>query len=191
MRFAETPIPGAFVIELEPREDERGAFVRTFDADQFRAHGLDPAVAQGSVSVNLKAGTLRGVHYQAAPFGEGKLVRCARGAVYDVIVDLREDQTTYRSWHAVELGPHTGTMLYVPPGVAHGFQTLEDDTEVAYQMSVGHAPGHARGVRFDDPALGIVWPDAERTVSERDRTWPLLEPGSVGETDAREEPRGP
>jgi len=173
--FTETPIPGAWIIELEPRHDERGFFARTFDAVEFRAHGLDDRVAQESVSYNTRADTLRGLHYQAPPHEEAKLVRCTRGSVLDVIVDLREGEPSHRRWFSVELDAGTRRMLYVPEGVAHGFQTLVDDTEVHYRINREYSPDHARGVRFDDPSLGIAWPDAERTVSERDQRWPLLD----------------
>jgi dTDP-4-dehydrorhamnose 3,5-epimerase len=172
VKFTETPLAGAFVIELELLRDERGFFARTFDADQFREHGLEPAVAQCNTSFNERAGTLRGLHYQADPDGERKLVRCTRGVIYDVIVDLRADSETYCRWFAVELSADNARQLYVPKGLAHGFQTLTDDSEVAYQMSHVHVPGQARGVRWNDPAFGIEWPEAERTISDRDAAFP-------------------
>ena len=175
MILQETPLTGAWVIQVEPVEDERGLFARTFDADTWEEWGLEGAVVQCSTSYNRRAGTVRGMHYQADPFEETKLVRCSRGAVYDVIVDVRRDSPTFRGWFSVELTPDNRTMLYVPAGVAHGFQTLVDDTEVYYQISERYSPAHARGVRWDDPAFAIEWPDAtERTISERDRSYPDL-----------------
>jgi len=174
--FTEIPLGGAWVIDLEPHEDERGSFARTFDAEEFRGRGLEHRVVQSSVSVNTRAGTLRGLHYQAAPHGETKLVRCTRGAIFDVIVDLREASTGYLRWYTMELSPESARMLYVPEGVAHGFQTLVDDTEVHYQMNREYVPSHACGVRWDDPALGIPWPDARRLISERDASYPDIDP---------------
>ena len=171
MIFRETKLPGAFVIELEKREDDRGFFARTFCREEFSAHGLNPAVAQCNVSFNKRKGTLRGMHYQAPPFAEAKLVRCTSGAIFDVIIDLRESSATFRQHFAVELCA-AGKMLYIPEGFAHGFQTLLDDTEVFYQMSQPYAPECARGVRWNDPAFGIEWPSAERTILERDRNYP-------------------
>ena len=174
MIFTETPIAGAWLIELEPIGDERGWFARTFDVEQFRTRGLHPTVRQTSLSFNHRAGTLRGLHYQAEPHGEDKLVRCTAGAIFDVIVDLREGSTSYLDWFGVELKARKRRMIYAPPGVAHGFQTLTDETEVHYQMSVDHRPESASGVRWDDPELAIDWPEAERIVSERDRSLPTL-----------------
>ena len=177
MRFTETPVPGAFVVDLDRHVDERGSFARTFDRFEFAARGLEPAVVQCSTSFNARAGTLRGLHYQAAPHGEPKLVRCTRGAVFDVIVDLRRDLATHRRWFGVELSADSGRALYVPTGVAHGFQTLRDRSEVLYMMGHEYVPSAAAGVRWDDPAFGIEWPPAERRVmSERDRTYPDYAP---------------
>ncbi|HYU60316.1 MAG TPA: dTDP-4-dehydrorhamnose 3,5-epimerase [Solirubrobacterales bacterium] len=175
MRFDRTPVDGAWVIELERRSDERGWFARTFSREEFEAHGLDPSVVHANTSFNPRAGTLRGMHYQADPHAETKLVRCTRGAIYDVIVDLRRDSHTFKEWFAIELRPDNDLMLYVPRGVAHGFQTLDDATEVSYLMSHQYAASHARGVRWDDPTFGIEWPRAERTISERDRGFPDFE----------------
>lgn len=177
MRFAETAIPGAWLVELDVLCDERGWFARTFCREEFSAQGLEPAVAQCNTSFNERAGTLRGMHWQAPPHCEAKLIRCTRGAIYDVIVDLRQDSPAYRRWVAVELSAENGRMLYVPPEeIAHGFQTLLDASEVHYQMSHDYVPGAGRGVRFDDPVLGIEWPEAERVVSPRDRSHPAVEP---------------
>lgn len=169
MRFVETPLAGAVVIEPERHEDERGWFARTFDRAEFEAHGLAAGVLQQSASFNARRGTLRGMHYQAEPDGETKLVRCTRGAAFDVIVDLRPASTTYCDWFAIELTADDGRALYVPKGVAHGFLTLADSTEIAYQMTDPYVPAQGRGVRFDDPAFGIEWPAQPVVISERDR----------------------
>lgn len=168
MIFSETKISGAVVIRPEKMEDERGFFARTADADEFREHGIDPAIAQRSVSFNRRRGTLRGLHYQAAPHEENKLVWCSRGAIYDVIVDLRRDSPTYRRWVATTLSADGFESLFVPKGCAHGFITLEDDTAVRYDISVPYVPALARGVRFDDPAFGVEWPFAPVVISPRD-----------------------
>jgi dTDP-4-dehydrorhamnose 3,5-epimerase len=174
MQFTETCLAGAYVIGLEERGDERGFFARTFCANEFREHGLKPAVAQCNVSYNYTRGTLRGMHYQLPPAAEAKLVRCTRGAIYDVIVDLRLDSPTYLQYVGVELTAENRLALYVPELFAHGYETLEDGTEVAYQVSEFYAPGQERGLRFDDPALGIAWPLPVRVISEKDANWPLL-----------------
>jgi dTDP-4-dehydrorhamnose 3,5-epimerase len=173
MRFIETPLAGAWVIELEQRGDERGWFARTFDSEEFQAHGLDGQVAQCNVSFNPRRGTLRGMHYQAEPYGESKLVRCVRGAVFDVAVDLRTHSATFRGWHGLELSSENRLAYYIPAGLAHGFQTLTDDCEVLYQMGHSYVSEASRGVRWDDPAFGIEWPDVpgERVVSQRDATY--------------------
>ena len=175
MIFRETPIAGAFVVEPEPIEDERGHFARTFCAEEFAAHGLDPRVAQCNVSFNARAGTLRGMHYQATPYEEAKLVRCTRGAIYDVAVDLREGSPSRGRWFGVALGQDDGRAFFVPAGCAHGFQTLVDGSEVLYLMSTPYVPGSGRGVRWDDPAFGIEWPEPPpggRTMSQRDASYP-------------------
>jgi dTDP-4-dehydrorhamnose 3,5-epimerase len=173
MIFRETTLPGAFVIELEMKEDQRGWFARSFDAAEFRAWGLEAVIVQCNVSWNARKGTLRGMHYQEAPYAECKLVRCTRGAIYDVIIDLRPASDSYGRWFAVELTPENGLMLYIPAGLAHGFHTLANGSEVFYQMSGEHVAEAARGVRWDDPAFGIEWPDErERTISERDLSFP-------------------
>jgi dTDP-4-dehydrorhamnose 3,5-epimerase len=169
--FVETPLPGAYALELERSEDERGWFARTFAAEEFEARGLNSRIVHCNASFNARAGTLRGMHYQEAPHAECKVVRCTRGAVHDVIVDLRPDSLTYLGWHAAELSAENGRALYVPEGFAHGFQTLVDASEVAYLMSHHYVASHARGVRWDDPAFGIEWPPAERTISERDQSY--------------------
>jgi dTDP-4-dehydrorhamnose 3,5-epimerase len=172
MRFTRTTITGAFLVDLEPITDERGFFARSFCRHEFAAHGLNPELAQCNVSLNRRRGTLRGMHWQAAPHEEAKLVRCTRGMLHDVIVDLRAGSPTYGRHTAVLLSAENRRMLYVPEGCAHGFLTLEDDTEVLYQMSAFYAPESARGVRFDDPVFGIRWPAEVMVISERDRGYP-------------------
>lgn len=172
MRFTETELAGAWIVEPEPIADVRGFFARTFDAAEFTRRGLRDAFPQCSVSYNLRAGTLRGMHYQLAPHGEAKLVRCTRGAIYDVIVDLRADSPTRGRWVGAELTAENRRALYVPEGFAHGFQTLADASEVFYQISAPFVPDAARGVRWDDPAFGIAWPHADaRVISDRDRAY--------------------
>ncbi|HEY3483924.1 MAG TPA: dTDP-4-dehydrorhamnose 3,5-epimerase [Ilumatobacteraceae bacterium] len=172
MIFTEADVAGAYLIDVEPHADERGFFARTWCRQELRDHGLEVDVAQCSTSFNAKRATLRGLHLQVAPFEETKYVRCTSGAIHDVIVDLRPGSPTYLVHVAVQLTSDNRRMLYVPKGVAHGFQTLVDHTEVAYQMSECFSPEHARGVRWDDPAFGIDWPLAERIMNERDRTYP-------------------
>jgi dTDP-4-dehydrorhamnose 3,5-epimerase len=175
MRFLATGLAGAFVIEPEPREDERGLFARTWCREEFAARGLNTAWAQCNVSFNNRRGTLRGLHYQAGPYAEVKLVRCTAGAAYDVIVDLRPGSPTCRRWAAVELTARNRRAVYIPAGFAHGFQTLADGTELFYQMSELYHPESARGARWDDPALGIAWPECpERVISPRDLAFPDL-----------------
>jgi dTDP-4-dehydrorhamnose 3,5-epimerase len=177
MIFTETTIAGAFVIDPERVLDERGFFARTWCDREFAAHGLNAGLVQCNIAFNVRAGTLRGLHYQAPPHAEAKLVRCTRGAVYDVIVDLRESLPTFLAHYACVLSMENRRMLYVPEGVAHGYQTLEDESEVFYQMSAAYAPTHARGVRWDDPLFAIDWPAAERLINARDRSYPDFVPG--------------
>lgn len=175
MRVEPTPLAGLWVIEQERIADERGFFARTFDPLAFELAGLDGAVAQCSTSFNTRAGTLRGMHFQAAPHAESKTVRCTRGAIFDVAVDLRPGSRTHRQWFGTELTAENGRALHVPDGFAHGFQTLEDASEVFYVISVPYAPGAGRGVRWDDPAFAIAWPEPPaggRILSERDATYP-------------------
>jgi dTDP-4-dehydrorhamnose 3,5-epimerase len=169
--FTELSLPGAFLIEVEPLADERGFFARTFCSAEFERLGLNPAIAQCSISFNTRRGTLRGMHYQAHPYGESKLVRCTRGAIYDVIVDPRPDSEAYCRWFAVELAADNYRTLYIPEGLAHGFQTLEDNSEVFYQISRPYVPEAVRGVRWDDPAFGIQWPEEPVVISPRDRAF--------------------
>jgi dTDP-4-dehydrorhamnose 3,5-epimerase len=171
--FTETKLSGAYVIEPEKQEDERGFFARMFCQNEFKAHGLNPCVVQCSISFNRRKGTLRGMHYQARPHEEAKLVRCTAGAICDVIVDLRPGSRTFKQWVAVELAAQERKMLYIPEGLAHGFQTLEDDTEVFYQMSEFYHPECAGGVRWNDPTFSINWPLPDPFMSDRDKTYPL------------------
>jgi dTDP-4-dehydrorhamnose 3,5-epimerase len=172
MKFTETGLPKAYIVDIEPAADERGFFARSWCRREFEAHGINPNVAQCGVSFNHRRGTLRGMHYQAPPQPEAKLVRCTMGSIYDVIVDLRPESRAFGKWFAVELSADNRRMLYVPEGVAHGFQTLEDNTEVLYQISEFFRPECARGVRWNDPAFGIRWPGAEpRIMSQRDMSF--------------------
>ncbi len=172
MRFTETTLKGAYIIELEKLADERGFFARTFCREEFQSHGIDFRVVQCSTSFNVKKGTLRGMHYQIPPHEEGKLVRCASGAIYDVVIDLRPDSPNFMQWMGMELTAEHRRMLYVPEGFAHGFQTLEDSTEVSYLISEIYHPECARGVRWDDPSFGILWPLRKPTViSDQDSRW--------------------
>lgn len=177
MIFRETPLAGAWVLEPERIADERGFFARTWCRRDFEARGLDATIAQCSVSFNHRRGTLRGLHFQVEPHAEVKLVRVTRGAVWDVIVDLRPGSPTFQRHFAVVLSAGAGNQLYIPQGMAHGFQTLEDATEVSYQISAFYAPEAARGYRWDDPAFAIPWPGPVTVISERDRTLPLFEGG--------------
>jgi dTDP-4-dehydrorhamnose 3,5-epimerase len=175
MIFLPTELSGVFVVEAEPKADDRGLFARTYCRDEFAARGLCVNWVQCNVSFNTRAGTLRGMHWQAAPHEEVKLVRCTAGAAFDVVADLRPDSPTYRKWVGVELTAANRRAVYIPAGFAHGFQTLADGTELFYQMSGFYAPEAARGARWDDPALGIEWPAcAGRVISERDRSFPDL-----------------
>jgi len=170
--FRESKLAGAFVIEPEKIEDERGFFARSWCQKEFTEHNLNPRIAQCNISRNKKKGTLRGMHYQVAPHAEAKLVRCTKGAIYDVIIDLRADSPTFREHIAETLTAENHKMLYVPEGFAHGFQSLEDESEVFYQISAVYAPQHARGLRWNDPAFGIAWPIANPTMLDRDRNYP-------------------
>ncbi len=174
MIFTETALSGAFLVEPELRQDERGQFARTFCAREFEALGLNPTVAQGNVSFNYEAGTLRGMHFQRPPHAEVKLVRCTQGAIVDVIVDLRPESPTFGQHVAYELSAANRRALYVPERFAHGYQTLVADVEVSYQVSQFYAPQAEGGVRHDDPELGIAWPLEVSTISPKDAAWPLL-----------------
>lgn len=175
MNFRETSVEGAYIVEPQRADDERGFFTRTFSASEFTGQGLEATVAECSVAYNRLRGTLRGLHYQRAPHEEAKLIRCTRGSVYDVAVDLRPGSRTHLRWTAVELSADNQLAFYVPPGCAHGYLTLADDSELQYQISERHVPGAAAGVRWDDPAIGIEWPATPNVISARDASYPDLE----------------
>jgi dTDP-4-dehydrorhamnose 3,5-epimerase len=178
--FEETGLGGAYVVDVERREDERGFFARVWCFDELAAAGLDPRVAQANIAFSHRKGTVRGMHFQVAPHAEVKLVRCTMGAIYDVIVDLRPDSSTHRQWLGFELTAENRRLLYVPEGFAHGYQTLTDAAEISYQTSARYAPESARGVRYDDPAFGIDWPEPVKDVSDADRAWPDYRPEGTG-----------
>lgn len=174
MWFTRTSLVGAFLIHLDARADQRGSFARTFCAQEFGVHGLETTFVQANISTNKCAGTIRGLHFQREPHAEVKLVHCVKGAIYDVIVDLREASPTYRRWFGAELSDGNGAMLYVPRGFAHGYQTLCDDASVSYLVSAFYAPQAEGGLRYDDPRLAIKWPRPMSDISEKDAGWPLL-----------------
>jgi dTDP-4-dehydrorhamnose 3,5-epimerase len=176
MKFRPTPVEGAFVIESEPVLDDRGGFMRTWCEREAEEAGLCVRIAQCSISINRAKGTLRGMHYQVAPVEETKVVRCIRGSIFDVIVDLRKDSSTYCRWFGAPLSRENHCALYVPCGVAHGFMTLEDDSEVHYQISEHHEPAAARGIKWNDPTFAIAWPGEVRVISDRDRSFPAFVP---------------
>jgi dTDP-4-dehydrorhamnose 3,5-epimerase len=180
MIFTKTELPGAFIIDLEEKPDQRGFFARTFCAQEFADHGLKPTVAQCNLSFNHIKGTLRGMHYQLLPAAETKLVRCTQGAIYDVIVDMRPEFPTYLSHIGLELSAENRRALYVPEMFAHGYQALTDGAEVVYQVGEFYTPGYERGLRYDDPLLEISWPLAATEMSDKDRNWPLLESILIG-----------
>ncbi len=172
MIFTETKLKGAFIVDVEPREDDRGFFARSWCEDEFREHGLNSRIVQCNISFNKKRGTLRGMHYQAAPYAEAKLVRCTMGAIYDVIIDLRDDSPTFKQWVSVELTAENRRALYVPENFAHGFQTLKDNSEVFYQMTEFYHPEYAHGVRWNDLTFGIKWPLFDLVIiSEKDQKY--------------------
>jgi len=173
MIFTKTLLKDVFIIEIEKREDERGFFARTWCKKEFEAHGLNSRLVQSNIAFSKRAGTLRGMHYQVAPHEESKLVRCIRGSIYDVIIDLRLVSPTYKQWFAVELTADNHKMLYVPEGFAHGYQNLTDNTQVFYQVSEVYSSESERGVRWDDPVFSIKWPETDiRIISEKDKSWP-------------------
>ena len=176
MRFTETALAGAYTVALEPHTDDRGYLARAFCRREFAEHGLVADIAQANFNHSHRRGTVRGLHYQVPPDAEAKLVRCVRGAIFDVIVDLRPESPTYREWLGVELSADNALALYVPELFAHGFQTLSDDTLAFYQASAFYSPGSERGLRHDDPVLGIDWPLKTTAISHKDATWPLLDP---------------
>jgi dTDP-4-dehydrorhamnose 3,5-epimerase len=172
MQFYPTDLHDAYLIRLEPARDNRGSFARSFCAEEFAVHGLETNYPQHSISVSARRGTLRGMHYQRDPHCEAKLVRCSRGAILDVIIDIRSDSPTYRRWQQFELTSGNGHQLYIPKGFAHGFQTLSDDAEVNYLISAPYKPEFAHGIRYDDPAFAIRWPLTVTEISEKDLHWP-------------------
>jgi len=173
--FTETKLRGAFVIDLEPREDSRGFFARVYCQKEFEAHGINPRIAQGNVAFNLKKGTLRGMHFQCPPAEESKLVRCARGAIHDIIVDLRPESPTYLQHISVRLDEDNHRLLFVPGRFAHGYQALRDNTETSYQMGEFYTPSAEGGLMYNDPKLGLAWPLPVESISEKDQKFPLLE----------------
>lgn len=179
MIITEAAIQGVYIIDLDLKQDERGGFARTFCVKEFEAHGLKPTVVQCNLSFNYQRGTLRGMHYQLAPATETKLIRCIQGAVYDVIIDLRPESSTYLSHVGVELTADNRRALYVPEMFAHGYQTLTDNAEVMYQVSEFYTPGYERGLRYNDPKLGINWPLTVTHLSPKDASWPLLDEPSL------------
>ena len=176
MKFVKTSVVGAYLIELDRMEGERGFFARLWCNTEFAEHGLKAIVAQSNIGVSRKAGTLRGLHFQTAPHIEVKVVRCPRGAVYDVIVDLRPDSPSYRKWFGAELSAENGRTIYVPEGCAQGYLTLMDDTEVYYHTSEFYHPESAAGIRYNDPEFGIEWPREITIISDQDRAWPAYDP---------------
>ena len=170
MKFLPTALAGAYLIDIEPINDERGFFTRNWCRREFERHGLDTEHAQSSISFNKKCGTLRGLHYQIKPHEETKVVRCTAGSIYDVIIDLRPESSTYMKWISFELSAENRRMIYIPHNFAHGFQTLSNNTEVLYQISESHHPESSKSIRWDDPTFSIKWPPAERTISERDKS---------------------
>lgn len=175
MNFCKTKLPGVLELHLQPKNDERGFFARSWCQKEFEDHGLNAKLVQCNVSFNNRKGTLRGMHYQADPYAETKIVRCTHGAIYDVVVDLRPQSPTFKDWIGVTLTAANRYMLYIPEGCAHGFLTLDDNTEVFYQMSEFHNPDSARGVRWNDPAFQVIWPGTVEVISERDRAYPDFE----------------
>jgi len=174
MIFTETPLKGAYIIEPEKKGDNRGFFARTFCQKEFEAYGLNPCIAQCNISLNIKKGTIRGMHYQMPPYEEEKVVWCARGAIYDVIVDLRPTSHTYKKWFGIEVSEDNYKMLYIAKGFAHGFQTLKDNSLIYYQMSEFYNPDYASGIRWDDPEIGIEWPLSEIIISEKDKGYEYI-----------------
>lgn len=175
MKFSPCSVSGAWLIEPTPHEDPRGRFMRAWCGREFAEHAIDFTPVQANMGLSLRKGTLRGLHYQVAPALEAKLVRCTRGSIFDVAVDLRPESPTFRNWYGSCLSADNGRMLYVPEGCAHGCQSLEDMTEIFYMASAFYAPGEARGIRYDDPAFGIRWPLPVVSISDQDRSWPLVE----------------
>ena len=181
MIFRETELDGAYIVELTPFKDDRGEFARGFCVDEFKNAELASDFVQSNISTNPAKGTLRGMHFQTGMFAEVKLVRCTRGAIYDVIIDMRPHSDTYRQWIGIELSPQSQRMLYIPVDFAHGFQTLTDNVEVTYMVSAPYEARAAQGVRYDDPAIGIAWPTEVTRISQADSSWPLLAPANMAD----------
>ena len=178
MKFVGLPLADAYLVQLEPRSDQRGSFARTFCAREFASMGLETQYVQTNISTNVESGTIRGLHLQDRPCSEVKLVRCTRGALFDVIVDLRENSPTFRQWYGAELSEDNALMMYVPKGFAHGYQALSDGASAHYMVSAWYEPHSEVGYRYDDPAFGIRWPMPVTRISEKDATWPLLMPSN-------------
>jgi dTDP-4-dehydrorhamnose 3,5-epimerase len=185
MRFTEIGLKGAWVIDPEPHQDERGRFMRAWCADEFGEHGLGFLPVQANMGYSVRKGTVRGMHFQEAPALEAKLMRCTRGAIFDVLIDLRPESPSFGEWCGIELTPQNGRMLYVPEHCAHGYQTLEECTEIYYMSSAHYTPRAVRGVRFDDPAFNIRWPLVATVVSQQDCNWPLIDQKEVRKHDRR------
>ena len=177
MIFTETTVNDAYIVELDKREDHRGFFARTWDKNEFEEHNLNSNLVQCNVSFSKKRGTLRGMHYQKKPFEESKLIRCTKGKIFDVIIDLRTHSSTFKKWFGVELTQENYKMLYVPEGFAHGFQSLEDNSEIIYQVSEFYTPNSELGIHWNDPAFNITWPIEEKTITEKDNSWKLFDSG--------------
>lgn len=176
MIFNETPIRGSWLIGPEPREDARGRFMRAWCQQEFTDHGIEFVPSQANMAFSIQRGTIRGLHFQIAPALEAKLVRCTRGSIFDVVVDVRPTSPTYLAWHGVPLSAENGQMLYIPEGCAHGCQSTEDSSEIYYQASAPYSPNEARGYRYDDPAFGIRWPLPASVISDQDRAWAPIRP---------------
>lgn len=175
MKFIKTPLEGAYVVELEKREDERGFFARAFCVDEFAEHGLKTEIKQSNLSGSVHKGTTRGLHYQVAPMAEVKFIRCIKGSVFDVLVDMRPESPTYKQWFGLELTEENQTAIYIPEGFAHGHQTLKDNSQIMYLTTQVYSPEHERGIRWNDPAIGVQWPLEPTVVSDKDQSWPLLD----------------
>ncbi len=175
MKFSETKLLGAYIIEIEKIEDERGFFARIFDKEEFSKYDLNTDMVQFSISQNLKKGTIRGMHYQTKPYEESKLVRCLKGKIFDIIIDLRPNSKTYKKWFSLELSANNYKMLYIPKGFAHGFQTLEDNSEVFYQISQFYHPEYSKGIKWNDKEFGIKWPLKNSSISEKDLSYAPFE----------------
>ena len=187
MIFQPTPLKDAYTIAWEPRTDDRGHFARAYCAEEFAKQGLVPTYVQANLSENRVAGTVRGMHFQKPPDAEVKLVRCMRGSIYDVIVDIRPGSPTYLMWFGAILSANNGLMMYVPEGFAHGYQTLENDSTAFYLVSAAHSPGSEGGLRYDDPRIGVNWPLAPKSLSFKDANWPLIAPGTAADSPAAEQ----